>query len=109
MKKSRNLLIIVLIGIVIYYLIPFLGRGMNNTNSSDYGSLCVYFINSIYAIVSGIILTKNNGFKWYYSFIIGILFIPASLYFFNKETMIYSMLYILEYLVGGSLYIKYKN
>ncbi len=109
MKKNRNLLIILLIGVVIYYFVPFLARGMSNTDSSNFGSLCVYFINSIYTIVSGIVLTKNNGFKWYYSFIIGLLFIPASLIYFNKETIIYSMLYILEFMVGSSLYIKYRN
>jgi hypothetical protein len=109
MKKTKTFFIILLIGLFVYYLVPLSASGMSNSDSSNFGSLCVYFVNSIYAIASGVILTKNNGFKWYYSFIVGVLFIPASLIYFNKTTVVYALLYVLEFMIGSSLYINYKN
>lgn len=108
MKNMKNLILILLIGIFIYYIVPSLAGGMSDSDLDNFAILCVLFINSIYAIVSGFMLTKLNNFKWYYSIIIGALFIPAAFIHYNSSTMIYTLLYILEAMVGSSLYIKYS-
>lgn len=107
MKNVKNLIFVLLIGIFVYYIIPIFVNGMSEIDANNFAVLCVLFINSIYAIVSSFILAKLNNFKWYYSIIIGILFIPASLLHYNLSTMIYTLLYILEAMIGSSLYIKY--
>lgn len=106
MKNIKTLILIILIGLFVYYVIPAFANGMNQSNANNFAGLCILFINSVYAIVSGFILTRFNGFKWYYSIIIGILFIPAALLHYNSSTIIYALLYILEAMVGSSLHIK---
>lgn len=108
MKNMKNLILILLIGVFIYYIIPEFASSMSKEDADNFAVLCILFINSIYAIVSGFMITKLNNFKWYYSIIIGILFIPSALLHYNQSTMIYTLLYILEAMVGSSLYIKYS-
>lgn len=106
MKNIKTLILIILIGLFIYYVIPMFSNGMIESDANNFAVLCVLFINSMYAILSGFILTKINGFKWYYSIVIGILFIPAVLLHYNLSTMIYVLLYILEAMIGSSVHIK---
>lgn len=108
MKSFKYLIWIILIGLFIYYIIPEFANGMSEKDANNFAALSVLFINSIYSIVSGFILTKFNGFKWYYSVIIGILFIPAVFLNYNTGTAIYSILYMLEVMIGSGLYIKYS-
>ena len=107
--KNKSLLWILLIGFLIYYIIPELANGMNEVDADNFAVLCVLFINSIYSVISGILLTKFNGFKWYYPIMIGLLFIPAVLLNYNISTIIYSILYMLEFMIGSSIYIRYFN
>lgn len=108
MKINKLFLIILLIGIFIFYLIPCFAFNMNGADANNYASICILFINSLYIIVSAILLTKKNGFKWYYMLII-LLFIPSVILYFNKTTLIYILLYIVEYLFSCGLCIKYSN
>lgn len=109
MRNIKILILIILVGFFVYYIVPELANGMNESDISNFAVLCILFINSVYAIVSGFILTKCNGFKWYYPIIIGILFIPAALLHYNLTTMVYTLLYILEAMSGSSLCIKCFN
>lgn len=109
MKNVKILILIILIGLFVYYIVPEFANGMNESDIKNFAILCILFINSVYAIVSGFILTKYNGFKWYYPIIIGILFVPATFLHYNLTTMIYTLLYILEAMVGSSICIKYLN
>lgn len=108
MKSFKYLMWVLLVGFFIYYITPEFANGMNDADANNFAAICVLFINSVYAITSGFILTKLNGFKWYYSVIIGILFIPAVFLNYNTGTAIYSILYMLEVMIGSSLYIKYS-
>ena len=71
--------------------------------------ICVIFINSVYVITSGILLTKYDGYKWYYAFIIGLVFIPSVVIYYNLITMVYTLLYILEFMIGSSISMRYNN
>ena len=107
MKNIKHLLWILLLGFFVYYLLPEFANGMSQNDADNFAVMCVILFNSVYAILSGILLTKFNGFKWYYSVIIGIYFIPAVLLNYNSSTIIYSILYMLEYMIGSSIYIRY--
>lgn len=107
MKNIKNLILILLVGIFIYYIIPWFANGMNSNDANNFAVVCVLFINSIYAIISGFLLTKFNNFRWYYSLVIGILFMLSVFLHYNLSTIIYTLLYMLEAMVGSSLYIKY--
>ena len=107
--KNKSLLWILLIGFLVYYIVPEFANDMNEVDANNFAVLCVLFINSLYALVSGILLTKFNGFKWYYPIIIGIVFIPAVLLNYNMSTIIYSILYMLEFMIGSSVYIRYLS
>lgn len=109
MKINRKLFITLLIGIVIFYIIPHFGIDMSKDAANNYACICILFINSIYVLVSSILLTKYDKFKWYYALLIGLLFIPSVVLYFNKTSVVYSLLYITEYLIGSSIYIKYSN
>lgn len=109
MKSKKILFIILFIGFIIYYFIPDFAQNMNEDVANNYASVCVIFINSIYMIASSIVLTKYLGFKWYYPLLIGILFIPSVILYFNYSCIYYVLIYIVEYFFGSSLYIKYKK
>lgn len=108
MKSFKYLIWVLLIGFFVYYIIPEFANGMSDKDANNFAAICVLFINSLYAIISGFILTRYNGFKWYYSIVIGLLFIPSVLLKYNVDTMIYTILYMLEVMIGSSIYIKYS-
>lgn len=109
MRINKKLLIILLIGLFIFYLIPYFATNMNEVNANNYATFCILFINSTYVMISSFILTKYCKFRWYYILLIIMLFIPSVILYFNTITIIYSLLYVIEYLIGSSLYIKYIN
>lgn len=109
MKISKSLIITVLIGLVIYYILPLSASTISQNDLNNYSMICVIFINSVYAITSGILLTKYDGYKWYYAFIIGLLFIPSVFIYYNLTTIIYTLLYILEFMIGSSISMRYNN
>lgn len=106
MKISKSFIIAILIGLVIYYLLPLTASTISQNDLNNYSMICVIFINSIYVITTGILLTKCNGYKWYYSFVMGLLFIPSVFIYYNLVTMIYTLLYILEFMIGASIGMK---
>ncbi len=109
MQKIEKFLWIILISFIVYDFIPIFAYLMSESAANNYAKICVLFINSIYSLLAGIILTKQDGFKWYYSIVIGILFIPSSILLYNFSTIIFSIVYIVICLVGSLLYYKYSN
>ena len=109
MKISKSLIITVLIGLVIYYVLPLSASTISQNDLNNYSMICVIFINSVYVITSGILLTKYDGYKWYYAFIIGLVFIPSVVIYYNLITMVYTLLYILEFMIGSSISMRYNN
>lgn len=109
MKNKKNLIYTILIGIIIFYLIPTFASNMNKSDANNYAAICIIFINSIYVLISSIVITKFYGFKWYYPLLIIILYIPSVLLYFNISSIYYTLLYGIEYFFGQSIYIKYKK
>ncbi len=109
MKINKKFIVIVFIGLFIYYLVPYLAMDMSEGDANNYAALCILFINSIYIITSSVILTKNSKFKWYYLLTVILLFVPSVFMYFNNMTIIYILLYTIEYLFTSNLCMKYFN
>lgn len=105
---NKKFIYIILVGLIIYYIIPNFALSMSEEDANNYAGICVIFINSIYVLVSSILLTKYFDFKWYYPFTIIVLFIPSVFLYFNHSSVYYTLLYGIEYFIGCSTYIKYK-
>ena len=86
-------------GLLVYYFIPFFAYGFNESGANIYAKICVLLVNNIYALIAGMIITKKCGFKWYYSFLVAFIYVPSALFYYNNDTVIYSVLYIIMYIV----------
>lgn len=109
MKINKKLIIILLIGLFVFYIIPHFAVDMQVEYANNYASICILFINSLYIILTSILLTKYNIFKWYYVILIILLFALSVILYFNIATIVYSLLYIAEYLISRSIYLKCIN
>lgn len=55
------------------------------------------------------IITKKCGFKWYYSFLVAFIYVPSALFYYNNDTVIYSVLYIIMYIVGTLIQLNIRK
>lgn len=108
-NRIESILWVMIISFIIFSLIPPFGYLMDDTSADNYAKVCVLFINSIYCFTSGIVLTKKDGFKWYYSLVIGLTFIPSVFMYYNIGSIYFSIVYILIVLVGSLMYLKYTR
>ena len=95
MKKTKLQFILFMLGsIVLFYLIPTIAPLMISRDMSlPFVILTLLIVNPIYSFLSGYIFTKDNGFKWYYSLMIGIIFIPAVFIIYNSSAAVYAIVY----------------
>lgn len=83
----------ILVMLVFYVAAPLLCR---DTGSAMFTLLCI--LPAILFILS-LVYAKMNGFKWYLSIIIGILWLPAIIYL-NESASIYALIYGVISFVG---------
>lgn len=108
-KKMIEIFKILGFGLIVYYFIPFFAYGFDQNVANIYAKICVLFVNNVYALISGMIITKKIGFKWYYSFLVASIYIPSALFYYNKDTIIYSILYIIMYIVGTLIQLNIRK
>lgn len=96
-------------GLLVYYFIPFFAYGFNQSGANIYAKICVLLVNNIYALIAGIIITKKCGFKLYYSFLVAFIYVPSALFYYNNDTVIYSVLYIIMYIVGTLIQLNIRK
>lgn len=107
-KKKRSIVILIIITLLIYNIIPIINDIF--PNSVYYTFLTdLWIINSLYALISSIVMSKKYGFN---ICIISILFVPTMLIFYNTSASIFMIVYfVLAFigsLIGRFIYIK-KN
>lgn len=110
MKKSIVTLII--ITLLIYNIIPIINATFPN---SIYFTFLtdLWIINSLYALISSIMMSKKYGFNIWIILLISILFVPTMLIFYNTSALIFMIAYLVLALIGSLIgrfiYIKKKN
>lgn len=107
--RIESILWVMIISFMVFSLIPSFGYLMDDSSADNYAKICVLFINSIYCFTSGIVLTKKEGFKWYYSLVIGLTFIPSVFMYYNIGSIYFSIIYILIVLIGSLMCLKYTR
>lgn len=106
MQKIETFLWITIISIIIYYVIPMVGFGMDDFFANIFAKICVLLINVIYSFYLGILLSKKNNFKWYYFSLVGILFVPSAFMIYDISTIYFSIIYIIICIMGSLIYNK---
>ena len=70
-------------GLLVYYFIPFFAYGFNESGANIYAKICVLLVNNIYA--------------------------PSAFFYYNNDTVIYSVLYIIMYIVGTLIQLNIRK
>ncbi|MBO5182906.1 MAG: hypothetical protein J6B64_00755 [Bacilli bacterium] len=109
MQKIEGILWITVISFIVFYLIPICSYALIKPTSDILANIFVLFINIVYSFIIGVVLTKKYGFKFYYSIIIGILFIPSAILVYNLSTIYFAIIYVLIALIGSLLFNGYKK
>ena len=72
----------------------------------------LWIVNSLYALISSIIISKKYGFNILIVLLIAVLFIPTALIYYNKTALIYTIIYFILAFIGGfigNLFYKRKT
>ena len=82
-------------------------------NSINYTFLTdLWIIDSLYALISSVVMSKKYGFNIWIILLISILFVPTMLIFYNTSALIFMIAYLVLALIGSLIgrffYIK-KN
>lgn len=112
MQKSMNHLYIVLMfGVLCYYLMPFMCGLYYNGNSDIYIYILLY-VNTVYSFVACYFHSVKNGFKWYLPVAVGLFFVPSCLTFGYASISLMALLYFLLGMFGefsGNIVYRKKN
>ena len=109
MKKS--VVILVVLSLLIYNI--RLVSSVIFPVAADYLFLIdLWIINSLYALISSIIMSKKYRFNILIVLLIAILFVPTALIYYNRTALIYVIIYFILALIGdfiGEFIYKKKN
>lgn len=109
MKKGIGILVI--ISLLIYNIRPI--SSVMFPSIADYLFITdLWIINSLYALISSIIMSKKYGFNILIVLLIAVLFIPTALIYYNKTALIYTIIYFILAFIGGfigNLFYKRKT
>ena len=99
-KKKRSIVILIIITLLIYNIIPIINDIF--PNSVYYTFLTdLWIINSLYALISSIVMSKKYGFNICIILLISILFVPTMLIFYNTSALIFMIAYLVLALIGS--------
>ena len=86
----------ILVMLAFYVAAPLLCR---DTGSAMFTLLCLL---PVVLFILSLVYAKMNGFKWYLSIIIGLLWLPAIIYL-NESASIYALFYGVTSFVGQGI------
>ncbi|MDF2536839.1 MAG: hypothetical protein K0R18_3001 [Bacillales bacterium] len=66
---------------------------MEDYRSKDIMILSIVIINPLFVIGAGILFTIKNGFKWYFTVFIPLMFLPACYIVYNNSALGYILFY----------------
>lgn len=92
MKKEYLIYILLLLS---YYLIPpFFVR---DTGS---GMFVLLIFVPIMILFLSTVYSKTKGFKWYFSIVVSLLWLPSIYIFYNDSALVYCFIYFIFSLIG---------
>lgn len=96
----RTIIILIVISLLIYNIRPI--SSIIFPIFADYLFIIdLWVINSLYALISSIIISKKYGFNILIVLLIAILFIPTMLIYYNTTALIYVFIYFILALIGA--------
>lgn len=110
MNQNKQTLKILGIGVLIFYLVPFLASKL----SADLGmGICImmlFIFNSVYSFFASFLIAKEYGFRWDMPLFTGVVFEPSVYIFYNSSANIYLGAYIvIGYIGSGIGHLVYKK
>lgn len=92
--RFTELIPYVIVITVMIYIVPLKGLGINTV------PLFAFLIVPMICFVSGMVLSVEEDFRWYYPVIVGAIFLPAVSLFPDFYEYIYTLLYIVATFCG---------
>lgn len=94
-KNSKWLIAVLLTGILLFYLVPFVVLSLFSSPEAKMGSLLcfLFLLNPLYSIASGLVFSLKCGFRWYLPFASALLFFPSIFLFYNSSAWVYTVGY----------------
>ena len=77
----------ILVMLAFYVAVPLLCR---DTGSAIFTLLCLL---PVILFILSLIYVKMNGFKWYLSLAVALLWVPTVFIYYNESAMIYALIY----------------
>lgn len=95
-KNIKQLLIILFIGVILFYGVPSIGRIVSTDLGMFFFVLSLLILNPLYSSISSFIYAFcNNKIEWFLPILIGLLFVPSIFIFYNSSAFVYSAAYAL--------------
>ncbi|MDE5780831.1 MAG: hypothetical protein K2I03_05055 [Lachnospiraceae bacterium] len=110
-KALNHLYIVLIIGILCYYIMPFL-CGLYLGGNKDVFNYILLYINTVYSFGSCYIHAVKNGFKWYVPVAVGLFFVPSCMAFGYISVSLMGLVYVVLGMFGsftGFLMYRRKN
>ncbi|RKW36694.1 MAG: hypothetical protein D8H95_44950 [Lachnospiraceae bacterium] len=93
---TKKYYVYILVMLAFYVAAPLLCR---DTGSAMFTLLCLL---PVILFILSLVYAKMNGFKWYLSIIIGLLWFPAIIYL-NESATIYALIYGVISFIGQGI------
>ena len=103
MKLDERIWRYLLVVLIAFYILPLF------TMRSGDAAAGLLVIIPLVCFVTGIFVGREYGFQWFYAVVIGILFLPSVLIFYNSSALIYCVAFGMVSLLGngfGSIFRK---
>ncbi|PID82317.1 MAG: exosortase [Clostridiales bacterium] len=103
MDKFKRDIIYYLIIIASFYLLPFV---IQDTGSA---MVVLLILIPVSVFIVSLVFSLKNGFKLYFSLLVGLLFIPTIYIHYNESAWIYTVIYTLTSVIAQGLAILTKR
>lgn len=109
---KNSVIKIIVISFIIYNLIPLINNII--PESISYTFLTdLWITNCLWSLIASILFCKKYRFRIYIPLLLGILFIPTMLIFYNLSAMIFAVVYcilaLLGSIIGGIIHYTKRN
>ncbi len=99
-QKRKNFWIWLVVGVVVFYGLPLLGKAVPADAGMMYSVVVLLLLGPAYSLVGSILLAWKNGFRWYLPIVVGVLFAPTLFIFYNASAWPYLLAYVFLSLMG---------